>query len=78
MKSCLLQCLICAPDNFTFRDFDAHKKVNEVNQMHTDSELYHEYLNGNAGAGDQLMLRYDNALTLYIDSFIHNLQDAEA
>ena len=48
-----------------------------MNQLPSDNELYNQYLVGNAKAGDQLMLRYANALTLYIDSFIHNLQDAE-
>lgn len=43
----------------------------------TDDELYAQYLDGKTEAGDALMLRYDNALILYIDSFIHNLQDAE-
>jgi RNA polymerase sigma-70 factor (ECF subfamily) len=43
----------------------------------TDDQLYHEYLAGNQTAGDELMLRYGDALTEYLDAFIHNTHDAE-
>lgn len=43
----------------------------------TDDELYHQYLSGDPSAGDQLMLRYGNQLTAYLDAFLHNVHDAE-
>ena len=43
----------------------------------TDDELYKQYLTGDQAAGDQLMLRYGDALTAYLDAFLHNPQDAE-
>ena len=43
----------------------------------TDDELYKQYLSGDQSAGDQLMLRYGDALTAYLDAFLHNPQDAE-
>ena len=43
----------------------------------TDDELYRRYLTGDQPAGDQLMLRYGDALTAYLDGFLHNAQDAE-
>ena len=43
----------------------------------TDDELYSEYLAGDRAAGDQLMIRNADALTAYLDAFLHNAQDAE-
>ena len=43
----------------------------------TDDELYRRYLTGDQPAGDQLMLRYGDALTAYLEGFLHNAQDAE-
>ena len=43
----------------------------------TDDELYNGYLGGNAQAGDELMLRYGDALTAYLFSFIGDHHDAE-
>ena len=43
----------------------------------TDDQLYRTYLAGDQSAGDELMLRYGDALTAYLDAFIHNVQDAE-
>ena len=43
----------------------------------SDDLLYQEYLNGNQAAGDELMLHYGDALTAYLDAFLHNVQDAE-
>lgn len=45
--------------------------------MPSDDELYRAYLSGDASAGDQLMLRYGDALTAYLAAFLHNTQDAE-
>ena len=43
----------------------------------TDDELYRQYLAGDQAAGDALILRYGDALTAYLDAFLHNAQDAE-
>ncbi len=43
----------------------------------TDDELYRRYLSGDAGAGDELMLRGADALTAYLNAFLHHPQDAE-
>ena len=43
----------------------------------SDDQLYRQYLAGDQSAGDQLMLRYADMLTAYLDGFIHNAQDAE-
>ena len=43
----------------------------------TDDQLYQDYLSGDQAAGDELMLRYGDSLTAYLDAFLHNAQDAE-
>ena len=43
----------------------------------TDDQLYMQYLSGDGAAGDALMLRYADALTAYLDGFLHNAHDAE-
>ena len=43
----------------------------------SDDELYQAYLSGDNTAGDALMLRYADALTAYLDAFLHNAHDAE-
>ena len=43
----------------------------------TEGELYRAYLSGDASAGDQLMLRLGDALTAYLNTFLHSEQDAE-
>ena len=43
----------------------------------TDDQLYQQYLAGNQSSGDQLMLRYADMLTAYLDAFLHNPEDAE-
>ena len=43
----------------------------------TDDELYRQYLAGDQAAGDALILRWSDALTAYLDAFLHNMQDAE-
>lgn len=43
----------------------------------SDDQLYQQFLAGDQSAGDELMLRYGDALTAYLDAFLHNKQDAE-
>ena len=43
----------------------------------SDDRLYQQYLAGDQAAGDQLMIRYADVLTTYLDGFLHNAHDAE-
>lgn len=43
----------------------------------SDDELYGQYLAGDASAGDRLMLQSGDAVISYLNSFLHNMQDAE-
>ncbi len=43
----------------------------------SDHELYRLFLSGDQSAGDKLMIRYADALTAYLDGFLHNIHDAE-
>ena len=43
----------------------------------SDDQLYQKYLAGDPSAGDELMLRYGNAVTAYLDGFLHSPEDAE-
>ena len=43
----------------------------------SEDRLYRLYLGGDAQAGDELMLRLGDALTAYLDAFLHNAEDAE-
>ncbi len=43
----------------------------------SDDQLYRLYLAGDQSAGDELMLRYGDSLTSYLDAFLHSAQDAE-
>lgn len=45
--------------------------------MKTDFELYNLYLAGDGASYDELMIRYGDALTVYLNGYVHNLQDAE-
>ena len=43
----------------------------------TDTELYRRYLNGDEGALPELMARYGDALTIYIDGYLGDIHEAE-
>ena len=49
----------------------------EGERVMSDDQLYRLYLTGDQSAGDELMLRYSDVLTSYLDAFLHNAQDAE-
>ena len=48
-----------------------------VGNSKSDDQIYHDYLAGDQTAGDELMLRYGDVLTAYLDAFLHHAQDAE-
>ncbi|MBR5407863.1 MAG: RNA polymerase sigma factor [Lachnospiraceae bacterium] len=45
--------------------------------MPTDSELYNRYLRGDESAIDELMIRYGDRLTVFLNGYLHNWHDAE-
>ncbi len=42
-----------------------------------DDELYRLFLSGDTASYDQLMIRYGDSLTYYLNGYLHNLHDAE-
>ncbi|MBO4695982.1 MAG: sigma-70 family RNA polymerase sigma factor [Lachnospiraceae bacterium] len=45
--------------------------------MRTDSELYNSFLSGENAAYDELMIRHGDALTAFLNGYVHNPEDAE-
>ena len=45
--------------------------------MDCDESLYRQYLDGDEGGLRALMERYGDALTLYIDGYLHDVHEAE-
>ena len=45
--------------------------------MKSDKEMYDLYLSGDIGAYDELIIRYGDSLTFYLNGYVHNMQDAE-
>ena len=45
--------------------------------MLSDDELYQRYLKGDKASGDELMLRYADSLTAYLNAFLKDIDDAE-
>ncbi|MBO4904785.1 MAG: RNA polymerase sigma factor [Lachnospiraceae bacterium] len=43
----------------------------------SDDELYNRFLQGEQDAIDELMIRYGDSLTIFINGYLHNMQDAE-
>ena len=43
----------------------------------TDEELYSRYLAGGTASYDELLIRLGNGLIVYINGYLHNLQDSE-
>lgn len=45
--------------------------------MPTDDELYSRFLSGDTSACDELMIRYGDSLTYYLNGYLHSPEDAE-
>ncbi len=45
--------------------------------MHSDIELYRRYLAGDVSAYDELLVRLGDGVTLFLNGYLHNWQDAE-
>ena len=54
-------------------NYDSPEIKNEVR----DEELYRQFLAGKTASYDQLMIRYGDRLTFYLNGYLHNWQDAE-
>lgn len=48
-----------------------------MTEYQNDSELYNNYLAGDAGAYDQLMIRHGDSLTFYLYGYLHDWHAAE-
>lgn len=49
----------------------------EVNDMISDEELYRQYLSGDETGLNELMRKYGDPLTLYINGYLHDIHEAE-
>lgn len=45
--------------------------------MLSDDQLYDRFLSGNTAAYDELLIRYGDHLTYFINGYLHNMQDSE-
>lgn len=45
--------------------------------MISDEELYRQYLSGDETGLEELIRKYDNPLTLYINGYLHDIHEAE-
>ena len=48
-----------------------------VEYERSDDQLYREFLHGKLESYDELMLRYEDSLLLYLNGYLHHWQDAE-
>ena len=56
---------------------DRENRVMQDTSVMDDDTLYRQYLDGDTTAGDELMLRYSDILTAYLNSHLDNMHDAE-
>ena len=51
--------------------------IDDININDSDDELYHQFLRGDVSSYDQLMIRYGDSVTFYINCYTNNLRDGE-
>ena len=51
--------------------------IDDININDSDDELYHQFLRGDVSSYDQLMIRYGDSVTFYINGYTNNLRDGE-
>ena len=51
--------------------------IDDININDSDDQLYHQFLRGDVSSYDQLMIRYGDSVTFYINGYTNNLQDGE-
>ena len=50
---------------------------NEDPALPSDDELYEKFIKGDTSSFDELLIRHGDALILYLNAYLHNLQDSE-
>ncbi len=51
--------------------------IDDININDSDDQLYHQFLRGDVSSYDQLMIRYGDSVTFYINGYTNNLRDGE-
>lgn len=51
--------------------------IDDININDSDDQLYHQFLRGDVSSYDQLMIRYGDNVTFYINGYTNNLRDGE-
>lgn len=51
--------------------------IDDININDSDDDLYHQFLHGDVSSYDQLMIRYGDSVTFYINGYTNNLRDGE-
>ncbi len=51
--------------------------IDDININDSDDDLYHQFLRGDVSSYDQLMIRYGDSVTFYINGYTNNLRDGE-
>ena len=51
--------------------------IDDININDSDDQLYHQFLCGDVSSYDQLMIRYGDSVTFYINGYTNNLRDGE-
>lgn len=51
--------------------------IDDININDNDDQLYHQFLCGDVSCYDQLMIRYGDSVTFYINGYTNNLRDGE-
>ena len=76
----LLRCNAAYAIPYTFgitKERTAGYSGKDVHNMISDEELYRQYLSGDETGLEELMRKYDNPLTLYINGYLHDVHEAE-
>ena len=51
--------------------------IDDININDSDDQLYYQFLHGDVSSYDQLMIRYGDSVTFYINGYTNNLRDGE-
>ena len=76
----MLRCNVAYAIPYTFgitKGQNAGYSGKDVHDMISDEELYRQYLSGDETGLEELIRKYDNPLTLYINGYLHDIHEAE-
>ena len=76
----MLRCNVAYAIPYTFgitKGQNAGYSGKDVHNMISDEELYRQYLSGDETGLEELIRKYDNPLTLYINGYLHDVHEAE-